>query len=369
MAASAQACHDLIPPENLHTMVRKIADEFVSDGVASEVAAAGLNTIKEICTRAPLAIDEVLLQDLAEYRDSKAKGVNMAAKALVTLYREVAPEMLKRKHRGKHASMELQEAKRGTQDSKRKRPQFGVESGNVEGIAGIELLAKWKQTQEGGELNEEDEANWQVDEEMGSDDDVEGEWINIESDKEYEVDLNDSDEESAPAKKSYYDDDDEDQDKEKTGDSEPKEDVAQIDPETAFRELASTRILTPADFAKLQELRMEDGVSKLMGGNGAGKINEEVVDSRALLGPMKYKQNREERLQSIMEGREGRDKYSSRRGKRDGVHSTTNREKARKKNFVMMIHKKSVQGKQKMSLRDKQKVLRAHITKQKKKGF
>lgn len=348
MSACAQACHEMVPPENLHVLVRKIADEFVSDGVASQVAAAGLNTIKEICSRAPLAIDETLLQDLTEYKSSKAKGVNMAAKSLVSLYREVAPEMLKKKDRGKTASMDIQEAKREGRDHKR-RPQFGVETGHVEGIAGIELLAKWKQENENG--GEDDAANWEVDDAEAEEDDVEGEWVTIESDKEYDVDMSDSDEEK-------------DSDLELSD----REETESKDPEQAFRELASTTVLTPADFAKLNELRTEEGVAKLMGVTSQKK-NEELVDSETLTGPVKYKQNREERIQKILEGREGRDKFGSRRGKRDKAHSTTNREKARKKNFVMMIHKRSVQGKQKMSLRDKQKVLRAHITKQKKKGL
>ena len=59
-----------------------------------------------------------------------------------------------------------------------------------------------------------------------------------------------------------------------------------------------------------------------------GVKNEETVDSSLLVGPMKYKQTREERLKSIMEGREGREKFGSRRGKRENAHSTTNREKA-----------------------------------------
>lgn len=57
MAAAAQASHDLVPPESIQIVVRKIADEFVSDGVAAEVASAGINTIREILARAPLAID------------------------------------------------------------------------------------------------------------------------------------------------------------------------------------------------------------------------------------------------------------------------------------------------------------------------
>ena len=72
----------------------KIADEFVSDGVAAEVASAGINTIREILARAPLAIDAPLLQDLTEYKGSKSKAVMMAARSLISLYREVAPEML-----------------------------------------------------------------------------------------------------------------------------------------------------------------------------------------------------------------------------------------------------------------------------------
>lgn len=35
----------------------------------------------------------------------------------------------------------------------------------------------------------------------------------------------------------------------------------------------------------------------------------------------------------------------------------------------MMIHKRDVKGKQKISMRDKQRLLKAHIDKQKKKGF
>ncbi|EDO17946.1 hypothetical protein Kpol_1010p64 [Vanderwaltozyma polyspora DSM 70294] len=352
MAASAQACHDLVPPETLQILVRKIADEFVSDGVASEVAAAGLNTIREICSRAPLAIDETLLQDLVEYRGSKAKGVNMAAKSLVSLYREVAPEMLKRKDRGKTVSIEMQEAKR--EGKEHKKLQFGVETNNVEGIAGIELLAKWKRDNQGEEGEEGDDAEWEVEE--GSEaEEIEGEWVSIDSDKEYDVDMGEdetsdlelSDDEKAESKG------EEANDNKGSG-------------KDAFMELASSRILTPADFAKLQELRTEEGVAKKMG----IKLNEEVVDASGLVGPVKYKQTREERLAKVLEGREGRDKFGSRRGKREGAaRSTTNREKERKKNFVMMIHKRSVTGKQKMSLRDKQKVLQAHIKKQKRKGF
>lgn len=353
MAACAQASHDLVPPESIAVVVRKIADEFVSDGVAPEVAAAGINTIREILTRAPLAIDQTLLLDLTEYKGSKSKPVNIAAKSLISLYREVAPEMLHKKDRGKVASMELQAGE------KRGLPQFGAQASSS-GIEGIELLEKWRQDQGlGAEDGAEDDANWEVD---SADDasDIEGDWVTVESDQDYEV--SDSDDEQEAQAQQEAQDEDSDLD---LSDDEPAQSSQPAQNSQPAQDLAATRILTPADFAKLQELRVEAGVEKLL---GKKQKNEEQVDSSSLVGPVKYKQLREERLAHVKEGREDRDKFGSHRGKRDAPHSTTNREKARKKNFVMMIHKKGVQGKAKRSLRDQQKVLRAHITKQKKKG-
>ncbi|AET40307.1 Sda1p Ecym_5569 [Eremothecium cymbalariae DBVPG len=363
MAAAAQSCHDLVPPEYISVVVRKIADEFVSDGVASEVCAAGLNTIREICSRAPLAIEETLLQDLTEYKGSKAKGVSIAAKSLISLYREISPEMLKRKDRGKIAAMELQEQKRNAdgENLQPKRPQFGVEN-NVQGIQGIELLAKWEKAQ-GKELQDDDAANWEV-ASMDEDEDIAGEWVTVESDKEYEVDMSDSEKENDSDSDLNLSDDNDDTEDPPSPELDSDKKDQELDQETAFKQIASSRILTPADFAKLQELRTEQGVAKLMGVH-----NEETVDSASLVGPVKYKQSKEERIERVLEGREGREKFGSRKQNRDSQgRSTTNREKQRKKNFVMMIHKRSVQGKQKMSLRDKQKLLTAHVTKQKKKG-
>ena len=380
MAASAQASHDLVPPESIQVVVRKIADEFVSDGVAAEVASAGINTIREILSRAPLAIDAPLLQDLTEYKGSKSKAVMMAARSLIALYREVAPEMLLRKDRGKVASIELQKGEKSG------LPQYGIEN-NVTSIPGLELLAKWRQEQglEGNE-GEEDDANWEVEEDADGSD-IEGDWVDVESDKEINIsDSEDEDDKKDDEEEENVEEDDkndvsdldlssdDDDDDEEDGDESEQpakkkqkrsegDEAKPVDPQQAMNELLSSRILTPADFAKLEELRTEAGVSKIM-----GISNEEAVDSTTLVGKVKYKQLREERIAHAKESKEGREKFGSRKGKRDAPHSTTNKEKARKKNFVMMIHKKAVQGKQKLSLRDRQKVLRAHITKQKKKG-
>ncbi|KAG7816598.1 hypothetical protein KL928_004640 [Ogataea angusta] len=371
MAASAQASHDLVPPETINMVVRKIADEFVSEGVASEVAAAGINTIREILARNPAGIDETLLQDLTEYKSSKAKNVVQAARSLISLYREVAPEMLSKKDRGKSATMEI------IHDGGKGLPQFGVETNIVQGIPGLELLAKWKMEQ--GTLGKESAEDWTLPESEEEDlaDDIEGDWVDVKDGEEIEI--SDDDEEKLERKgikkkylkymkKSKKKVQDEDSDLELSDDESEKPSKKQKVEDDDERQKAIqqtlTQVLTPADFAKLKELNQVAGVEKIM---GEKYKNEDSVDHSSLVGRVKYKQTKEERLEQVKEGREDRDKFGSRKGKRDAPHSTTNREKQRKKNFVMMIHKKAVQGKQKLSLRDRQKVLRAHIERQKKK--
>lgn len=64
----------------------------------------------------------------------------------------------------------------------------------------------------------------------------------------------------------------------------------------------------------------------------------------------------EERMAHIQKGREGRDKFGSKKGKKDKVapSSSTNREKARNKPIMMAVHSNKVMQKKKASLRDVQ---------------
>jgi protein SDA1 len=80
--------------------------------------------------------------------------------------------------------------------------------------------------------------------------------------------------------------------------------------------------------------------------NGRRKSEQadgEIVDTWTILGPRKKaKQDRDERMAHAAEGREGREKFASKKATRreDGSYtSTTNKEKARKKNLMMTIHK------------------------------
>lgn len=371
MACAAQASHDLVPPDVLSPVVRKIADEFVSDGVAPEVAAAGINTIREILSRNPLAIEQDLLQDLTQYHKSKAKGVMMAARSLIRLYRDVAPEMLARKDLDKFSAMERSaNARAGIEN---KKLQYGVEN-VVEGIPGIELLEQWRKEQglddsapdENGnvESKEDEDAAWKIN--ISEDDDEEG-WINVESDKEYDVSdaEGDDDKDSDREGNDENDDSDIEEDTKKTPE-EPEAKRPKLDP---IQSIMATRILTPADFQKLEELRAKAGLDKILHGGRAAAAarHQDTVDASGLIGTRSSKIAKEERLEAVMEGRKDRE-FGSKKGKKldSKPHSTTNKEKARKKNFIMMIHTRDIQGKNRKSLRDKQKSLKANIEKQKK---
>lgn len=99
LVALAQSVHEFTPPDALAPVIQKLAHEFVHPGVGGEVIAAGLNAIREVCRRQPWAMEEDLLGDLVEYRKSRDKAVTAAARGLLQLYREVNPNMLKRRER------------------------------------------------------------------------------------------------------------------------------------------------------------------------------------------------------------------------------------------------------------------------------
>ena len=58
-----------------------------------------LNTVRDVCTRCPLAMNVDLIQDLAGYKSYRDKSVVMAARSLIQLFKSVHPELLNRKDR------------------------------------------------------------------------------------------------------------------------------------------------------------------------------------------------------------------------------------------------------------------------------
>jgi len=392
LACLAQATHSLVPPDALEPLVQKIANEFVSEASASEVASAGLNAIREICVRQPLAMNDTLLQDLVMYRKSKDKGTMMAAKGLLSLYREVGADLLKKRDRGKTATM-------GIKSGSIKERRFGEEE--VGGIEGLELLEEWKAEErkrkraekglpELGTDEEDDEdsdeeeqrgwENWDAESDASSDS---GGWINVESDAEIEI--SDSEDEKPAAKKVKFDTTATKSEPETpAANEEDEKENADKDQalEQKISKLATTKILTPADLAKLQELRLQASVSKITGKNSkshnqrlkelADRHADDPLTAEQIEGlSMLRKSTREEKIALAREGKGERGEHKStqalRRQKKDAEgKSTTNKEKARKKNFMMTLGK--AKFKQKRSLTQTRRVLKGHIERSKRGG-
>lgn len=171
----AQASHELVPPDAIEPLLKTIANNFVTERNTSDVMAIGLNAIREVCARCPLAMSEDLLQDLAEYKSYRERSVMMASKSLIQLFRNTRPELLLKRDRGKPT-----EAQKEMDVKEYGRVQ-------VKGfVPGAEVL-----------LKEEHSAEVEIDSESGEDDE-DGEWVDIKHSSDEEVDREEScDEEEA----------------------------------------------------------------------------------------------------------------------------------------------------------------------------
>lgn len=324
----AQASHDLVPPENLEPLVKAIANNFVTERNASEVMAVGLNAIRELCLRCPLAMNEDLLQDLANYKSYRERSVIMAARSLIQLFRTINPQILKKRMRGKptEATEEIIVKQYGESEAK-------------DYIAGAEVL-------------EEEAASSGEDEPQEEDVDSDGSWIEIpHSDDEAEVQEN-------PKKKPLLS-------------LEEKIDRATL--------ISQTRILTQADFKKLNAAQLSKQVSAAAPKSKTGKrkllLTEELDSAVTNRGELvsihdiervhkRRQKDKESRLETVLAGREGREKFGQRKQRLNPFASRPQREKNKNKAFMMIKYK--VMGKAKRSFRDKQISLRNALLKQKK---
>ena len=376
LASLAQSCHNLVPPDVLEPLIQKIANEFVSEAAAGEVAAAGLNAIREICVRQPLAMNETLLQDLVQYRKSKDKGVTMAARGLLGLYRDVAADMLKKRDRGKDAAI-------GLRSGEHKQQRFGEEA--VGGIEGLELLEKWKEEEkrrkrlekglasdESDADEEDDEDDWDAWNVQEADSDDSGGWIDVDSDRD--INISDSEDDKPAQKKVRFAD-------EIPGtENKENEDASTLVTTKTTSKLATTRILTPADLAKLAELRASASLSSSSTPSGQHQkhhaqptstpitnshrhmddgLTAESIEGLAALS--KGKLTRAEKIALVQKSRDedpdahkGKEARKQERKREEGK-STTNKEKARKKNFLMTLGKARKNGK--MGLVERKKLL------------
>lgn len=327
LAYTAQSTHALVPPDALYPVIKAIADNFVNEGAADAVISAGLNGIREICTRSPHAMTETLLHDLTEYKrggEHKNKGIMMASRSLITLFREINPELLHRRDRGREISMAM------SAGEQKKSLTFGEDK--------VVILKEEQSAKEEDSDNEE-----------GSEDSEEFDF----DDGELEVEELDSDEEFDSQDESG-EDDDEDEDEIKFASEEDTNDMEEV-PELV-NTLAMDRILLPEDYEALKKKAGSDNESSSESDANA----DDFIDPSKIEGYRpKAKADYEARMASIQAGREGREKFGTRK-KGKVRSSTTNKEKSKGKNFLMMAHKASVKSKKKLSLKQRQAIQKRH---------
>ncbi|XP_037070203.1 LOW QUALITY PROTEIN: protein SDA1 homolog [Pollicipes pollicipes] len=208
---AAQASHVLVPPDVVQPMLMTIANNFVTERNSSEVITVGINAIREVCMRCPLAMGEDLLQDLAQYKKYRDKNVMMAARSLIQHYRHTHPELLHRKDRGRptEATGELE------------RPAYGAVSAR-DYIPGAEVLDPEQPTADDGRGQEDEDSDGWVNVSDVEPEEDEAEEAAAELGEEHAADEEpESDEESDEAGGEEEDDDEEEE--EETGDEDADE--------------------------------------------------------------------------------------------------------------------------------------------------
>merc|ERR1719341_1127021 len=320
---SAQAAHEMVPPDCLEPVLKAIINNFVTERNSSEVMAVGLNAVRELCARCPLVMTEDLLRDLVEYKTYKDKAVMMASKSLIQLFRITCPELLHKRDRGRptEATIDL------------KRKEFG-ETDTAEFVAGAEVV----DDEEGDESDAEDNSE----EEESDDEDGDGE--------------------------------------EETKTKEEEKMLTLEEKKEKARATTLSRVLTDEDFKKIDAAQLKKQVVGVRKGGKRGKKrkadeanlaeeDEEGAEGgrRELVNlediEMIYKKKRhdkETRMAAIKGGRDEERKFGH-KDKKDPNASKTNKQKSKKKNFSMMKHKIKAKGKK--SFREKQMALKKRLIK------
>ncbi|XP_057308985.1 protein SDA1 homolog isoform X2 [Hydractinia symbiolongicarpus] len=341
---AAQSAHEMVPPDAIEPVLMTIANNFVSERNSNEVMAVGLNGIREICSRCPLAMTPDLLQDLVQYKNAKNKTVMMAARSLMQLYRNVDPTLLHKKDRGKPVESP------STAVSKNMKKEFAaVDAPSF--VPGADLLIDHVNVDDDEDIKEGSRDEWLTDED-DRDSDGSGEWIDVSHSEDDHDNVND--------------------DKE---DSEKEHDNIEGDKKKA--EMVSlTRILTDEDFKKIQEksiTKQMDGKSRKRKSTTLGsqhRERDELVDLSNIENVhKKMRHDKESRLATVLAGREGREKFSKPKSKRQNENaSTTNKEKLKHKPFMMISHSSKSRAKGKKSFREKQVALRDALLKREGRG-
>nr|CAH7760396.1 unnamed protein product [Callosobruchus chinensis] len=375
----AQASHEQLPPDVLEPVLRKMADNFVTERNSSDVIAIGLNAMKEVCARCPLAMTEDLMRTLVDFKTHRERSVIMAARSLIQLFRNIRPEILHRKDRGKptEAMDEIESLNYGKLEAKdyipgaevlleeqKSQQDSGSESGSDSGGEWIDVSG-----------SDDDETLGDLEEEEG-DSDSEGDGEDNEKSRDNEEEDLEKEQAEVDVSKKSQEDENNDQnkcssDKEAKIPKAKKKEVDLKQKKELAHKVTLERILTDEDFKRIDAANVRKQMQSTKRGIKR-KVEEKPIERSSELVKLsdieniykKRKHDKQARVDSVRKGQVDREKFGYQDRRNNEFCSKTNKEKKKKKNFQMMRHK--ARNKTKRSFKDKQIALRNHLLKLKK---
>ena len=354
--------------------------------------AVGLNTVREIIHRHPkaLACNPDLVDDLVEYKKHRNRGVVTAARSVIQTLKEVNPQLLKSKHRGKPTA-HLTEVLQGTQSiipgaevlNTEENQQSGESASESEDEAGPSQ-AKRRKTDNNDlqEIEELDAGSEDSDEYEDVDDDEE------EVDSDDEEESNSEDEDLSIGSESKTENNEEEKLTNQTQSSTAGTiESSKTSKVVTTNEFLASRILTDEDFKKikienlrkkiestsrdrkrklaatklndwskrkkkkvkeidpndLEEMPQEIDSEDLENESSDGEINNLPRFESIAKVNIRKRHDKESKMATMLAGREDREKFGRPNKRQNPMASTTNAEKSKKKNFIMMRQKRKTQ--------------------------
>mmetsp|Transcript_1830 Transcript_1830/g.5706 ORF Transcript_1830/g.5706 Transcript_1830/m.5706 type:complete len:795 (+) Transcript_1830:40-2424(+) len=372
LAMFVQCCHPMVESELLRPCLRTVANNFVHDRSSASACAVGLNTIREALARCPHALGHeeskeyeqeasALVHDLIEYRNHHDKGVVTAARSLLNLFREIAPELLPRASRGRPDAKRGEASTASISRTAQSDLLYGAEA--LTRVPGAELLPGTDGVPiEACRLLSEDEfrrirvlgVRQMLRKQMGESDDVLGSSDDVLGSSD---DEQDDDELVKEGKNEASEDEDEDE-----------EDHTAVMAESGSAAAAAVHegddsVAVAADSSDDDDDDEEEDVDldqleqeqMLMSDSDEEDENTRfLVDPTSLMGKHKQaRRTRDERLASVQAGREGREAYKSFKANKVRT-STTNEQKRKNQPFILTKQRRDVRDKHKRSGREKQ---------------
>uniref|UniRef100_A0A7S2YIE9 Protein SDA1 n=1 Tax=Entomoneis paludosa TaxID=265537 RepID=A0A7S2YIE9_9STRA len=404
LAYTVQACHEQVPPDEIHGILKTIAHNFIAERNSEEQMAVGINAARAICFRVPsvlsleedndhsaMALDvQAFARDLAAYSNHRDRSVAIAGKSWTNFIRETFPGLLQGKHRGLQGT--------ALHKSGTKPLRYG-QSKVAAGVEGADLLAEYEakkalKKRQGGGTGESDTSD--------DNDDSEGEWEEV---------MKGGDGEEAPEQEGEEEEEIDEEEEEIEGEEDEDEEaptlvnldkesgesnnqvewskMSEEDRDKLKQEMSANRIFSTKDFEKMRKLvarenrlkrdprevaRRKRAIARGQGEYGdlsddsdsdedapvkiSGAVNPEDIMANS----RKKRQNKAERLEKALAGRE---KFEAKQ--RDG--GSTNIEKKRAKNFLMTKYSREarIKGNGKGGLSKKRKDVKKQLTHEAKK--